>query len=97
MVPSRYNPETTLETEVKSVDLPKTTQWDAEWDGGDLACGELVLALRRRIQNLPSGAVLKIIARDPAAPIDMPAWCRVTGHQLVAMSHPEYFIRRKEN
>jgi tRNA 2-thiouridine synthesizing protein A len=70
---------------------------DAEWDAGDLSCGDLVLALRQKMSSLPPGAVLKVIARDPAAPLDMPAWCRVTGNSLVATSHPVYFIRRKEH
>ena len=69
----------------------------AEWDAGDLACGDLVLALRQKLRDMAPGAVLKVISSDPAAPLDMPAWCRVTGNVLVAMSHPEYFIRRKEN
>ena len=66
------------------------------WDAGDIGCGELVLALRGRMNALPAGAVLKVTATDPAAPEDLPAWCRLTGHRLVHMSHPDYFIRRRE-
>jgi tRNA 2-thiouridine synthesizing protein A len=65
------------------------------WDAGGMACGELVLALRGRLNALPPGAVLKVTATDPAAPEDLPAWCRLTGNPLVRMSHPEYHIRRK--
>jgi tRNA 2-thiouridine synthesizing protein A len=68
----------------------------ADWDAGDMGCGELVLALRGRLNALPSGAVLKVTATDPAAPEDLPAWCRLTGNLLVRMNHPEYHIRRKE-
>jgi len=67
----------------------------AEWDAGDMGCGELVMSLRLRMNDLPAGAVLKVRATDPAAPEDLPAWCRMTGHPLVAMQHPIYFIRRK--
>jgi tRNA 2-thiouridine synthesizing protein A len=67
----------------------------AEWDAGDMSCGELVMALRLRMNDLPAGAVLKVTATDPAAPEDLPAWCRMSGHQLAAMHHPNYFIRRK--
>jgi tRNA 2-thiouridine synthesizing protein A len=67
----------------------------AEWDAGDLGCGDLVLALRVRLVALPPGAVLKIRATDPAAPEDLPAWCRMTGHPLVSADHPIYLIRRK--
>lgn len=68
----------------------------AAWDAGDMGCGELVLALRGRLNALPAGAVLKVTATDPAAPEDLPAWCRLTGNPLVRMSHPQYHIRRKE-
>ena len=69
----------------------------AEWDAGGMGCGELVLALRGRLNALPAGAVLKVTATDPAAPEDLPAWCRLTGNPLVSMSHPVYHIRRKES
>lgn len=66
-----------------------------DWDAGALACGDLVLALRGRLRALPPGAVLRVIARDPAAPADLPAWCRLTGNRLVGGQHPEYLIQRK--
>ena len=69
-----------------------------EWDAGDLGCGELVIELRLRLRRLAPLAVFRLIARDAGAPADLPAWCRLTGHTLVAANHPEYFIqRRKEN
>ncbi len=67
---------------------------DQEWDAGDMACGELVLELRMRIAGLALGQVLKVTARDPGAPADMPAWCGLTGHTLVSGEPPVYFIRR---
>lgn len=66
------------------------------WDAGDMGCGDLVLALRIRLNALPPGGVLQVTARDPAAPLDLPAWCRLTGHVLVRADHPVYLIRRKE-
>lgn len=66
------------------------------WDAGDMGCGELVMALRGRLLKLAPGDVLELTARDPAAPQDLPAWCRLTGHRLVQASHPQYFIQRKE-
>jgi tRNA 2-thiouridine synthesizing protein A len=68
----------------------------AEWDAGDMGCGDLVLELRMRIQALRPGEVLKLTARDPGAPQDLPAWCRLTGHTLLRAEHPEYWIQRKE-
>lgn len=56
--------------------------FDQEWDAGDLGCGDLVLALRGKLRDRPE-QVLKLIARDPGAPADIPAYCRMTGHQLL--------------
>lgn len=70
---------------------------DAEWNAGDLACGDLVLELLKKMKALPPGAVLKLTATDPAARIDIGAWCRVTKNRLVAKSPPVFFIQRKEN
>jgi tRNA 2-thiouridine synthesizing protein A len=47
-----------------------------------MGCGELVLHLRMRLRAMP-GKVLKVIARDRGAPADLPAYCRMTGHQLI--------------
>jgi tRNA 2-thiouridine synthesizing protein A len=69
---------------------------DATWDAGDLGCGDLLLQLRFRVEGLAPGAVLRLVARDSGARADLPAWCRLTGHTLVAAEHPVYLIRRKE-
>jgi tRNA 2-thiouridine synthesizing protein A len=69
----------------------------ASWDAGTLGCGELVLELRNRIATIAPGKFFQLFAYDPAAPEDLPAWCRMTGHRLVRASHPEYLLQRKEN
>jgi tRNA 2-thiouridine synthesizing protein A len=69
---------------------------DAEWDAGDLGCGDLVLELRIRLNAMRSGQVLRLTARDPGASQDLPAWCGLTGHALVHADPPIFFIRRKE-
>jgi tRNA 2-thiouridine synthesizing protein A len=42
------------------------------------------------------GDIIEVIARDPGAPVDLPAWCRMTGHSLLSADHPIYVIRRKD-
>jgi len=69
---------------------------DTEWDAGEIGCGELVLALRLRLRAMVPGSILKLTARDPGAPEDLPAWCGLTGHTLLAARHPEYWIKRRE-
>ncbi len=68
-----------------------------DWDAGDLGCGDLVMQLRMRLKTMTAGSVIRVTATDPAAPEDIPAWCRLTGHTLLAAAHPTYTIRRKED
>jgi tRNA 2-thiouridine synthesizing protein A len=68
---------------------------DAVWDAGDMGCGDLVLELRTRLQSVKPGQILKILATNPGAEEDLPAWCRMTGNDLVASHHPVYLIKRK--
>lgn len=58
-----------------------------EWHAGDMGCGELVIELRKKLRQMP-GEILKIIALDPAAPIDLAAWCRMTNNELVDCDIP---------
>ncbi|HEY2249888.1 MAG TPA: sulfurtransferase TusA family protein [Planctomycetaceae bacterium] len=70
-------------------------QSQSEWDAGMMGCGELILELRQRLNQLPSRALFTLIARDPGVPEDLPAWCRMTGHRLVRAAPPEFVIERK--
>lgn len=67
----------------------------AIWDAGDMGCGELIVLLRARMIALAPGQVLRVIARDPGAPEDLPAWSRLTGHRLVRAEHPVYDFARR--
>lgn len=67
------------------------------WDAGELGCGELVLDLRLRMRALGAGEILELIARDPGAPEDLPAWCRMTGHELVDARPPRFLLRRRSD
>jgi tRNA 2-thiouridine synthesizing protein A len=65
-------------------------------DGGNRTCVALLLELRARIAGLPEGTVIHLIAVDPAAPIDLPAWCHLTGHTYlgpVSAATPTYALR----
>jgi tRNA 2-thiouridine synthesizing protein A len=77
--------------------LVSDADYNAEWDAGGIGCGDLVLELRIRLQPLKPGHVLKLTATDSGAPVDLPAWCRMTGNTLIAFHHPVYLIQRKSN
>ncbi|MGD9684340.1 MAG: sulfurtransferase TusA family protein [Candidatus Obscuribacterales bacterium] len=66
-------------------------------DAGEMGCGELVMLLKTTMSELSPGDRIRVIALDPGAPVDLPAWCRLTGHSLERSEHPEYLIRKKEN
>jgi tRNA 2-thiouridine synthesizing protein A len=67
------------------------------WNAGDMACGDLVLELRMRLRRMKPRQILRITATDPGAREDIPAWCRLTGHTLLSVEHPQYWIERKED
>jgi TusA-related sulfurtransferase len=58
---------------------------DHTFDMGDQGCGEMAMSLRRAMQDLAPGDCMTVLSRDLGAPADVPAWCRLTGHELVSM------------
>lgn len=46
-------------------------------------CPLPVIELGKRIGGVPVGAVLRVLADDPAARLDIPAWCRMTGQDFL--------------
>jgi tRNA 2-thiouridine synthesizing protein A len=65
------------------------------WDAGGLGCGELVVGLRQRLAVLPPGSLFHLVATDAGVPLDLPSWCRLTGHELVGTDGPTYLIRKR--
>lgn len=66
------------------------------FDGGETGCGELLLDLLLFMKRQPIGAVVRVRALDPGAPLEIPAWCRLTKHDLLSSEHPNYEIRKPE-
>ena len=56
---------------------------DLTVDGTGLLCVTLLLRLVKRIDGARPGTLVHVIAPDPAAPLDLPAWCHLTGHAFV--------------
>lgn len=71
---------------------------DAELDARGLLCPLPVLKARKRLQGLAPGMVLRVLADDPAAIIDMPHFCAEAGHRLIEMAEAggaqAYLIRK---
>lgn len=67
-------------------------------DGGDKACGELLLVLARQLRAMAPGSTIRLVATDPAAVLDVPAWCYLTGHHYLghgqrADGRPHYDLK----
>jgi tRNA 2-thiouridine synthesizing protein A len=63
-------------------------------------CPLPVIELARRIGDVGVGNVVAVVADDPAARVDIPAWCRMRGHDYVgeasaADGTPSYAVRRR--
>lgn len=74
-------------------DLPET-----EIDAIGLLCPLPVLKARKALAALPQGAVLRLLASDPAAIVDVPHFCAQAGHEYLGQSaaadHVVYRLRK---
>lgn len=41
-----------------------------------------VIRAQNRIKTLTKGDILEVTCTDPGAKNDLPAWCRINGHQV---------------
>lgn len=58
---------------------------DASFDGGDLDCGNgLLLLIRQHMDPLERGQLLEFRSTEISVEEDVPAWCRMTGNELVS-------------
>ena len=68
-------------------------------DGGDQGCGGgLLLLMLQAMKRLGAGDILEVRSTDPGVREDLPAWCRMTGHELLAeqegIQRNRYFLRK---
>jgi 5-methyltetrahydropteroyltriglutamate--homocysteine methyltransferase len=62
---------------------------DRSFDGGDLDCGNgLLLLIRQHMDPMERGHLLEFRSTEISVEEDFPAWCRMTGNELVS------FVRR---
>ena len=52
-------------------------------DAGAENCGRLIQLIAEAMRPLEAGQRLRVVAYDPSALIDIPAWCRMLRHLLV--------------
>jgi TusA-related sulfurtransferase len=74
---------------------PEEWSFDDEFDSGDETCGRVIINLHSYVKPLAPGTRLMLISKDPAAPVEFPAWCRMTRNTLLESVHPFYLIELK--
>jgi TusA-related sulfurtransferase len=70
-----------------------------ELDCRDLPCPMPVIELARHLADVEVGQLLAVVARDPAAGVDVAAWCRMKAQDFVGADTaddgaPRYVVRR---
>ena len=69
-----------------------------ELDALGRRCPIPVIELARHVGDVAVGAVIAVVADDEAARVDVPAWCRMRGHEYVGEQPRErgaaYLVRR---
>lgn len=74
-------------------------EFDLEVDASGLNCPLPLLRLKKALMEVRSGGVVKIIATDPAAHLDIGVYVDQTGHQLFELTKEAnvqiFFIRKK--
>ena len=57
--------------------------YDEKLDALGLLCPLPVLKARKRLIEMADNALLQLVTDDPAAVIDVPHFCKETGHELL--------------
>ena len=50
-------------------------------------CPIPIIMLAQRIREVPIGGTIAVLADDPAAKTDVPAWCTMKSQEFVAITH----------
>ena len=52
-------------------------------DARNLLCPMPVIRVQNAMESLAPGDVIEVLCTDPGAMNDVPAWCRVNGHEVL--------------
>ncbi len=82
-----------------SENISESVRADFEFDARGLKCPMPVIKAKKKLDEMGVGQVILIIADDPGAKKDFPAFCMQTGHELVKVydegSVFKFYIRKK--
>lgn len=57
-------------------------------------CPIPVIELAKAARSAPVGEVFRVLADDPAAANDIPAWCRLKGQEFLGRSGHAFEVRK---
>lgn len=63
-----------------------------ELDARRLLCPMPVIRTQNKVKQCKSGDILVVYATDPGVKHDIPAWCRIHGHQLLEIKEQDHEI-----
>jgi tRNA 2-thiouridine synthesizing protein A len=66
---------------------------EQELDARRILCPLPVIRTQDAVARLAPGDVLRVIATDPGVVYDIPAWCKVHGHKVLAIEEGREEIR----
>ncbi len=64
-----------------------------ELDARRMLCPMPVIRTQEKAEQLTPGDTLLVICTDPGAIHDIPAWCRVNGHEIIDIQQQDEEIR----
>lgn len=67
---------------------------NVDLDCRGLLCPLPVIKLAKTLPTVAIGDTVTILADDPAAATDIPAWCRMRSQDLLSADEKRYVIRR---
>jgi len=63
-----------------------------ELDARRMLCPMPVIKTQNKVKELAVGDILDVVCTDPGALSDIPAWARITGHEIVETGKKEGVI-----
>lgn len=62
-------------------------------DARHLLCPMPVIRTQQAVAALSPGDTLEVLATDPGALHDIPAWCRIHGHEVLASAREQQGVQ----
>lgn len=62
-------------------------------DARNLLCPMPVIRTQQAVAKLEAGDIIEVCATDPGALHDIPAWCRIHGHEVLDAHQEDVEVR----